>query len=140
MSLRIIEDKGLERTYKLSDGRVIKIVIDDLFESISVKNTEDKEVGRIEFREILDEYRTCYKITWMYMDLIDRSYKKKGIGREALRFFKETIKAPIIVSEDDGMRKNNGSHLTGDAPAFVSKMQDEGIIEKPYYHSLDDEN
>lgn len=114
-------------------------MIDDLFESISVKNTEDKEVGRIEFREISDEYRTCYKITCMYMDLIDRSYKKKEIGREALQFFKDTIKPPIIVAEDDGMRKNNGSHLTGDAPAFVSKMQNEGVIEKPYYHSLDNE-
>ena len=70
-----------------------------------------------------------YYLTWMYMDLKDNSYKHQGIAREALKFFKEFYGLPITASYNDGLKKADGSHLTGDAPHFVSKMRDEGIIE-----------
>ncbi len=74
----------------------------------------------------------------MTLDLIDSSYKRKGIGRESLKFFKEITGTQIVASENDGIRKDDGSHLTGDAPVFVSKMQEEGIIERPAgYDSYD---
>ena len=70
-----------------------------------------------------------YHITWMYMDLKGNSYKHQGISREALKFCLEIYGLPITASYDDGLRKNDGSHLTGDAPYFVEKMRNEGIIE-----------
>lgn len=63
------------------------------------------------------------------MDLRDDSYKHEGIGREALTFFREIHGLPITASKEDGLKKDDGSHLTGDAPGFVQKMRDEGIIE-----------
>ena len=50
------------------------------------------------------------------MNLLDESYKHKGIGREALVFFKEVSGGTIVAEDDDGIQKNDGSHLTGDAP------------------------
>jgi hypothetical protein len=46
-----------------------------------------------------------------------------------LKFFKEFYAMPITASYNDGLSKTDGSHLTGDAPYFVEKMRDEGIIE-----------
>jgi hypothetical protein len=42
---------------------------------------------------------------------------------------KELSNLPIIANDHDGVRRDDGSHLTGDAPAFVQKMREEGLIE-----------
>jgi len=66
----------------------------------------------------------------MYMDHLGDSYKRQGIGRQAVEFFKELSGSSVVVSGDGGQRKDNdGSHLTQDAPAFVAQMREEGIID-----------
>lgn len=51
-----------------------------------------------------------------------------GLGRAALEFFKEYTGAEVFAREYDGQVRDDGSHLTEDAPGFVAKMIDEGIL------------
>ena len=67
-------------------------------------------------------------LTWMYMDLHDASYKRQGIGRRCLQLVKEASGMEITVSENDGKSRENGSHLTNDAPVFVAQMKSEKIL------------
>lgn len=128
MPLTMIQDDGMSRRYRLQDEREVIITIDEDDISINVTTPDGKHVGKMEMSHIEDDFHSWYKIKWMYMDLLDESYKRKGIGRECIRFFEE-ITGDILTAEyDDGIPKNDGSHLTQDAPAFVSQMRKEGLI------------
>lgn len=132
--LSLVKDEGEIREYRLMDGRFITIDVSDDSELV-VMDHENTEIGRINFSFRNEDFpgrSSYYHITWMYFDLKDGSYLHKGIGREALIFFKKIYGLPITASNDDGFRKDDGSHLTGDAPAFVKKMRDEGIIENNF--------
>jgi hypothetical protein len=75
----------------------------------------------------------------MYLNLLDNSYTKQGLGRAALLFHKEIFKAGIEVAEDGGHRRNDGGHLTGDAPCFVARMVTEGILfRNSQFDAIDD--
>ena len=129
MKLQLIEDGEWKRCYKLSDGRKITIQLDESFEWIKVWDGQGREIGRIEFDHIeydppLDDE---YRITWMYMDIVDASYKRNGIGRACLQFFNEYCGKPTF-SPNDGIRRDDGSHLTQDAPVFIRQMKREGLI------------
>lgn len=56
------------------------------------------------------------------------SYRRQGIGREMLRRMIEMTGMAIFAAENDGQVQEDGSHLTGDAPAFVAEMRREGLI------------
>ena len=129
-TLTLLKDNGLIREYQLTDGRCIKIDVSEEFE-IRIRDIQENEIGKFEisyYDDDLPGQQLFYHIKWMYMDLIDTSYKHQGIGREALKFFKEVYDTPIKASENNGIRKEDGSHLTADAPYFVEKMKNEGII------------
>lgn len=129
--LSLIKDHGDIRKYKLHDGRFIEIDVSDDHEII-VKDNQKNLIGKIELSyrdDGLPGSVPYYHITWMYMDLIDDSYKHQGIGREALLLFIEVNGLKVTASDNDGLKKNDGSHLTGDAPTFIQKMRDEGIVE-----------
>jgi hypothetical protein len=132
--ISLVSENDAERTYRLDDGRIVKIKVDELSGEIFVTDQAGNRIGRVELEELeIEEGKPLsapvYRLKWMYNDLKDQSYVHKGIGREALKFFKELTGATITASENDGMRKDDGSHLTGDAPAFVAQMRREKIIE-----------
>ena len=109
-------------------GNVV-INVDELGEVITVTDPNGGEIGKIELQNIEYDDGECYKITWMYLNKQNGSYLHQGIGRAALKFHKEIFCAPIVASEDNGIKKNDGSHLTEDAPGFIAKMRVEGIVE-----------
>jgi len=120
----------MEIEHPLSDGEIVRISIDDSGSEICVTDSGGVKVGRlcldvIESANGSDEYF----LTWAYMDLKDPKYKRQGIGRTALKLHHELFSAPIYARSHDGQRYDDGSHLTGDAPAFVAAMRDEGLIE-----------
>lgn len=118
----------LNKTFITKDGRQVEIWLDDDGEGILVKSQCGGDVGRFEL-SLREEYNTeYYYITWMYLDLKDSSYTKQGIGKAALEFHREVFKTPILAAENDGLKKQDGSHLTQDAPAFVGRMRQLGII------------
>ena len=122
------------------DGRGITIEIDDFGEEISVTDAAGDEVGSIELELIDCEHDEYYKITWMYLDKQGESYLRQGIGRKALLFHIECFAMPLEASDNDGTVKNDGSHLTGDAPSFVSRMRAEGIIRHSSYEFRQEED
>ena len=129
--LSLIKDNGKIRKYRLNGGRFITIDVSDDSELV-VKDHKNNEIGKIKFSYRDEDFpggSPYYHITWMYLNSKDSSYLHKGIGREALTFFKEVYGLPITASDDDGLKKDDGSHLTGNAPFFVAKMRDEGMIE-----------
>lgn len=130
MALFLLQDDHMKRTYRLDDDREINIVVDESLQEIYIEIPERKKIGEIILHRIDTGQNEEFKITHMFMDMLDASYKRKGIGHEALKFFKEITGGTITAEENDGIRKEDGSHLTGDAVEFVAKMREEGIIKQ----------
>ncbi|WP_432210642.1 hypothetical protein [Marinobacter alkaliphilus] len=124
-----MEDFELVKQHTISNGEVITIAIDEDECSILVFNEKNEKIGNIDLKEVDDGFY----ITWMYLDQINPRYTHKGIGREALKFFKEVYRTGLYAAPNDGHVRSDGSHLTGDAPGFISKMAEEGIIGKFSY-------
>lgn len=111
--------------YKLISGEEITITFDEDELSILVISEAGEKIGNINLRE----EGKGYYITWMYLDQLGPKYKYQGIGRKCLTFFKTAYQTNLYAAPDDGIVREDGSHLTGDAPGFISKMRDEGIVE-----------
>lgn len=130
----LINDNGHSRIYRTPNGTIVKLEIDDEWTEIKVKDKNDNDLGEFEFRELESG---GYKLMRMYCTPVRRS----GIGRAALEFFLEIAGGPIYTSPNDGVPRDDGSHLTENAPGFVAKMIKEGLIEPdPYDFRPDDEN
>lgn len=112
-------------------GRLVTIDIEDCGERISVTDDQGEDVGSIELRCLGDER---YYITWMYLDKQGARYLRQGIGEASLRFHKECFDSTLYAAEHDGTRKSDGSHLTGDAPGFIRRMRDKGLIAPESLH------
>ena len=117
--------------YRLCDGRIIHIYIDDMYESITVRDDRNQEIGEFNFALVDDFPGHCqYLLTGMSLDKLDKSYLRKGIGRLCLEIFRSLNGGcPITARPNDGLRLDDGSHLTGDGPSFVQAMQWEGLIQ-----------
>ena len=118
-----------EATYRCKDGRVVRIYVDDEMEFLTtVRDSDGREIGRFEFRWIDNLYCDYLKLCWAHLDLVDSSYRFQGIGRECLRQVKEFSGFAIVAEDHDGIQRDDGSHLTGDAPGFVERMRAEHLI------------
>lgn len=115
----------IEESFQCKNGRTITIYIDDEDDFKSIAQDESgREIGRFEFREIDEGLKLC----WAYLDKIDKTWCRQGIGREMLQRVRDFSGFAIVASDHDGLRQDDGSYLTGDAPDFVERMRKEGII------------
>lgn len=105
-----------------STGTSYTLSIDDEWREVQIRDASGKHVGEFEFKS-LDE--GGYKLMRMYCN----GAKAGGIGRVVLQFFIDTVCDDVYVSQPDGMVRDDGSHLTEDAPGFVKKMITEGLIQ-----------
>jgi len=119
---KLIKDAEFTRVYESSNGNLITLVLDDCLEDIIFRDEKGKKVGEFEFRELANG---GYKLTRMYNEV----YKGEGLGRAALEFFKEASRSKLYVSPNDGQTRDDGSHLTEDAPGFAAKMIKEGLFD-----------
>lgn len=122
--IELIDDREFERDFRLDNGRIITIEFDEW--SNSMKFKENGEYIGDEFI-FIDEWDTGERF------LLGRMYspvKKSGLGREVIKFFIDITGASIYTRPHDGIVRDDGSHLTEEAPGFVRKMQEEGLIEK----------
>jgi len=112
------------RRITLDSGEVIELRFED--DSVAVY-AQENEVGRLSFRayEVPVGYyeETYYHLTHAFIEGGGGKYKHQGIGTEAFRLFRECTGAKVTFSEDDGIQKEDGSHLTGDAPGFVASLK-----------------
>lgn len=115
----------IDTTFECRNGRIVTIMIDDENDFCAAVFDElGANLGTMNFSE--DDGRL--KLVWAYLDQSDPAWCRQGIGREILHQVKECSGFQILASDNDGMKHDDGSHLTGDAPAFVAKMRDEGLI------------
>ncbi len=129
--LKLINESNQKYRYQLQNGKRITIDVSD-DSHILITDENNDEIGKFElsYKDNGMHYsQDNYYITWMYLDLKNSEYTHQGIGRQALILFKENYGLPITAASNDGIRRDDGSHLTGDAPGFVGKMREEGIID-----------
>jgi hypothetical protein len=110
-------------------GPVTVSIDEDNYTAIA-KNQIGGLIGSFEFSFIEgaghnDDY---LKLTHAFLDGCDGNYKRLGIGESILRTVTKYSGYPIVAEGDDGIRKPDGSHLTGDAPGFVSAMKEKGVL------------
>lgn len=111
------------RIYKNSKGQAIVLTLNDDHTEITIKDLRGKLIGEFEFKEL--DYGNGYKLMRMYSNEL----KQTGIGRAVLEYFRDVVGSPIFVSPNDGIEREDGSHLTEDAPSFVSHMIAVGLID-----------
>lgn len=115
----------IQTAFECRNGRTVKIKIDEDNDfCATVLDASGANLGQMCFRE----HDGRLKLVWAYLDQSDPAWCRQGIGREILRQVAEASDCQIFASDNDGMKHDDGSHLTGDAPAFVSKMREEGLI------------
>lgn len=115
----------IQTAFECRNGRTVTIMIDDENDFCAiVRDDFGAKLGQLDFRD----HDGRLKLVWAYLDQIDPAWCRQGIGREILRQVTESSGFQIFASDDDGIKHDDGSHLTGDAPAFVAKMRDEGFI------------
>lgn len=86
---------------------------------------EGRNIGGIRF-DFVDDHQAIH-VTWMFLDRLD-GYKRCGIGTDLIEWIKEETGLHVFFSSDDGHKKGDGSHLTGDAPAFVESLKRKKIV------------
>jgi hypothetical protein len=128
MSIKHIKKIDHERRQLiLSSGEVVNLRFDEDLEAVYV-HVEKNKVGELSFSPIegaMEHYHAVpdYHLTHAFIEGGDGKYKHQGIGTEAFRLFRECTGAKVTFSEHDGIKKGDGSHLTGDAPKFVDKLK-----------------
>lgn len=125
----------METQFQCHNGRTVTIKIDDEdgFRT-NVFDENHNNLGRFEFNEVDNSLR----LVWAHLNLTDNTWRRQGIGRRILQEVQEFSGFFITASDDDGMQHDDGSHLTGDAPAFVAKMREEGLIQPGFNDSWDE--
>lgn len=122
---------SLEEIYDLVDGRRVSIAYDEDEYSIEVRAVPNGErIGGLRFRciEMDDPPYSYLHLTWAYLDELDATYLHKGIGQRCIELVLEWSGLSITASVNDGNVRSDGSHLTGDAPAFIEKMRALGLV------------
>lgn len=118
-----------EFDFTCNNGAIVRIVIEDYpsYTAIVFDQNQTK-IGAIEFDTI--EYPDGYvlKMVWAYLDESGPGWTRQGIGSEIVRLVRDVSDMVVIASENDGHQRSDGSHLTGDAPGFVARMKEKGLI------------
>jgi hypothetical protein len=119
----LIKEDQNSRIYRNSKGQSIKVEMDDDQQVFTIYDFSSNELGEFIFKEL--DFGRGYKLIRMYCNEV----KQTGIGRAILEYFREAVGSPIYVSPNDGITRNDGSHLTEDAPSFVQHMIAEKLID-----------
>lgn len=119
---QLVKEEDTFRIYRNSKGTLFKFILEDEFE-ILIKDMDGNSIGEFEFKEL--DYGNGYKVIRMYTN----DYKNTGLGSAALEYFLDMYGGPLYTSPNDGIRRDDGSHLTEDAPTFVQHMIAKGIID-----------
>lgn len=118
---------ALKRKYLLNNGVEVLLEKDDYNEYVYIYRMPEKEkIGEFEFKFYDDYGDKSLHLTRMFSGI-----PGQGIGQEILEWIIESSGAAIYVTQDDGIPRDDGSHLTGDAPIFVDNMRKKGLITNP---------
>jgi hypothetical protein len=123
----LINDRQWERDYEIHTGELITLKLEEDLSEVTFWDAEDKMLGVRENFVFIgeDSGNNRYLLARMYI-----AKKGCGLGRAALEMFIDITGASVYARLNDGITRDDGSHLTGDAPSFVIHMQKEGLIEE----------
>ena len=124
--IKLLEEHplGHKRKYLLNNGVEVLLEKDDFNEYIYIyKMPERERIGEFEFRCSYDYGNSSLHLTRMFSGITGQ-----GIGKEILEWVIESSGATIYTTQNDGIPRDDGSHLTGDAPMFVESMRKKGLI------------
>jgi hypothetical protein len=121
----------------LTDGRVVVLEYQDWGTRIMIRGDET-EPGEIGFKIREEECGPEEVRVARLIRCFNESFGGHGVGTEAVKWFlfQEVLEpSDLEFPEHDGIRRDNGEHLTGDAPGFVASLkrkQAEGGLESDF--------
>lgn len=116
-------DCDFERDYLIKTGEIITLRLNDDLDEISFYDSDGDQLdGSFEFAES-ETNNYSYLVATMNSPM-----PKHGLGRAALEFFIDITGASLFARTNDGNVLNDGSNLTENAPEFVGKMINEGLL------------
>jgi hypothetical protein len=119
-----IDDETLELV--LTTGDRVKLHLG--YDRVRVLDSNGDEVGCIEFGsseygDDEDDAETVWRVTHMFIEGGGGKYKRQGIGTRAVKFFLWANAGDgFEITENDGLRRDDGSHLTGDGVPFMAHL------------------
>ncbi|MUV15158.1 hypothetical protein [Noviluteimonas gilva] len=125
MAIVAIDDSDDEKlVLTLSNGDEIELVFEgDCVYAYAGGN----EVGEFHFNCYDQPYQhsseTFARLTHAFLEGNNGRYMRQGVGTEAIRFFLRSTGYILELPEDDGIKKDDGSHLVQDGPAFVNSLR-----------------
>jgi len=93
-----------------------------------VKNTNGVEIGNVDFLYIDDGYHQYLMLQNCFIEGDNKKWLHAGIGTRCVELIAQETGMPLVARSAFGPKQSDGSHLTGDAPIWVSKMVDKGLI------------
>jgi hypothetical protein len=115
----------IDKTIILKKSVSITMHLTEEWDRISFSQNGNELDGEFLFDDV-DENQQSFLLKRLYNP---NKFKRLGLGEEVLKFFKsETNDAIIWTRENDGVVRDDGSHLTENAPCFIRKMQKKGLI------------
>lgn len=121
-----IKDNNETREIRIKTGETITLKLDEFDYTVTATNSSNQKIGSIEFS--YDDDFDKHKLKWMYLDELDDRYKRMGIGTAIVLFYKDYFDCLVYAEYNDGITKDDGSHLTQDAPVFVDNLRKQKII------------
>jgi hypothetical protein len=114
----------MEFTFTANDENDYTISFDDDGNEINVYNA-DQKLGSISL-DLRDEgdHWEHYHITHLALD----GCKRLGIGQRCLELHKKIFGTPLTAGRSNAGQQEDGSHLTGDGPAFIANMRKKGLV------------
>lgn len=119
--------------FKAKDGKTYDILIDDEGTEISVSRegavlgTIDLDYRESDFGNDPDHYHIKHLA-------LEGCPSGVGIGRACIQHHIDCFGAPITAGSNNGIKANDGSHLTGSGPGFIHQMRNEGLIVSDVSH------
>lgn len=90
---------------------------------------EGELLGSLAFNLVEREYPhpDCLLLINAHLEALP-GYKHCGIGSEIVKTVGEAYGYPLLIRRHDGIVRDDGSHLTGNAPAFACAMVERGLM------------
>jgi hypothetical protein len=110
---------------------VVTIEVDEDDYSAIVFDQSGNRIGAIECRLVENDMgpsRDFLKMTNAFLEGNNGQFLHQGIGTRCIELLREVTGFSICVARHDGQRQEDGSHLTGDAPAFADKLERLGLV------------
>ena len=107
--------------------REIELAIDEFEPSIEAFH-EGTLIGGFIFSLVEMPNYEYLLVTNMHLEK-KPGYLRAGIGSKIIEVAQDTFGCDVVFSEDDSIDRENGSHLTGDGPAFAQSFQKNNAIE-----------